>query len=72
MKVVIVLSICCKFDMHYDLVYEGITHTVKGDVGLVTFLKRRFNLTIEEGFEVADRFLEKDQIVLELCKSLFC
>lgn len=72
MKVRIVLSICCKFEMHYDLMYEDVVYTVKGDVGLVTFLKRRFNVPIEEGFGVADLFLELDQVELEFCRSLYC
>lgn len=72
MKIQITLNIDCNFDMYYELRYEGVAHVVKGDMGLVTFLKRRFAVDVEDGYKVADRFLEVDDLSLVMCFSKYC
>lgn len=72
MKIQITLNIDCNFDMYYELKYEGVAHVVKGDAGLVTYLKRRFGLEVEDGFQVASRFLEVDETILDMCFSKYC
>lgn len=59
-------------DQHYEITYENISVILNGDAALVTYLKNRFDMPIEDGFGVADRFLYHDQITIQVSKMYNC
>ena len=58
---------------HYRISYEDHVHFIacknNADHRLIDFLKKRFGLTVEQGYQICDDFMDNDTVVLNVPQS---
>lgn len=58
---------------HYTVSYEDMVHFISGKINadhrLIDYLRKRFGLTLEQGFQICDDFWDNDIVVLNVPQS---